>query len=155
MSRLDTLRAKARAITPELEKARAVAEAAENAGRAMTGAERAVYDAAMAKARPVLDALKAARADEAVTTAAHLFAAELGAPARGKTDGRRLNFKGTMAASAAAAMLGGDTLGTKALAPSGATVVPQAFTPDPVALGRAATGLLEPPSLTGPRNRPR
>jgi hypothetical protein len=46
-----------------------------------------------------------------------------------------------MGASVASKMLGPD--GQKTLAPSGATVVAQQFTADPIALGRIATGLLD------------
>lgn len=56
------------------------------------------------------------------------------------TNDKRLSFKG-MSAKVATQMLGAN--GTKALAPSGATVVGQEFEPDPIALGRVATGLLD------------
>ncbi|MEI7439977.1 MAG: phage major capsid protein, partial [Thermoleophilia bacterium] len=60
----------------------------------------------------------------------------------GKADtSRRLSFK-NMGSGIANRMLSGD-LGAKALAPSGAALVGQAFTQDPVALGRVATGLLD------------
>lgn len=55
-------------------------------------------------------------------------------------DSRRLTFKG-MAATVATKMLGSD--GQKALAPSGAAVVAQEFSADPIPLGRIATGLLD------------
>jgi HK97 family phage major capsid protein len=57
-------------------------------------------------------------------------------------DDRRLCFKG-MAAAVATKMLGDNAFGTKALAPSGASVVSQEFQPDPVALGRPVTTLLD------------
>jgi hypothetical protein len=56
----------------------------------------------------------------------------------GAKAGQRLSFK-NMVGGLANRMMTGD-LGAKALAPSAATVIAQA-TPDPVALGRAATGL--------------
>lgn len=63
-------------------------------------------------------------------------------PAPGKPgDGQRLTFGKGMAAGLTAKILG-DT-GTKALAPSGATVVNQEFKPDPVALGKPALSLLD------------
>ena len=145
-TRQDMLRAEARAITPDLERARTVAEKADLEGRAMTTEERSVYDAAMSKAKPILDALKQASRDEAVMAQARELGDAIGGPfgsgPAAKDTSRRLSFKG-MAAGVAARMIGTDGLGTKALAPSGATVIPQAFTPDPVALGRAATGLLD------------
>jgi HK97 family phage prohead protease/HK97 family phage major capsid protein len=55
-------------------------------------------------------------------------------------DSRRLTFKG-MAANVATKMLGDN--GQKALAPSGAAVVSQEFSADPIPLGRIATGLLD------------
>lgn len=144
-ARSEMLRAKAREIRPDLDRAREVAAKAAAENRNMTAAERSVYDAAMSKAKPVLDGLAAERRDEAVEAAARDLVAELGPigskSAGGFKSGQRLSFKG-MAGGIANRMLTGD-FGAKALAPTGATVVPQAFTPDPVALGRAATGLLD------------
>ena len=54
--------------------------------------------------------------------------------------GDRLTFKG-MAGAVATKMLGEGN--TKALAPSGAAVVGQGFTADPIPLGRVASGLLD------------
>lgn len=146
MSRIDMLRAKARELTPDLEQAREVAHKAAAEGRNMTAAERTVFDAAMAKAQPILDALKAHRADEQMMATARGLADVIGGigstgPTGIKT-GQRLSFKG-MAAGVAGTMVSGSEFGVKALAPSGASVVPQAFTPDPVALGRPAQGLLD------------
>ena len=132
------LRAKAREIRPELKAARDVAAKAADEHRNMTADEQAVYDAAMAKARPILDALDAHRNDQEVEAAIRGQFADLGGTGKA---GQRLTFKG-MAAGIATRMIG-DNLGAKALAPSGATVVAQTFTDDPVALGRAATGLLD------------
>lgn len=145
--RSEMLRVKAREIAPLLEKAGEIAQKAAAEGRNMNTSEKAVYDAAMTAAKPVLDALKAARSDEAVMAQTREFSAAIGgpigtaAPGR-KAAGQRLSFKGTMAAEVAATMLGGHQ-GAKALAPSGAAVVAQSFVGDPVALGRAATGLLD------------
>lgn len=145
-TRQEALRAQAREIQPDLERAREVAAKAVAEHRDMTAAERHTYDSAMSKAQPVLDGLRDCRRDEQITAAARELAATVGPlpgspSSAGHKTGQRLSFKG-MASGVAARMLGGQ-LGTKALAPSGATVVPQAFTPDPVALGRAATGLLD------------
>jgi hypothetical protein len=57
-------------------------------------------------------------------------------------DGRRLCFGKQMAAAVASGLLGGPDGSSKALAPSGATVVGLEFEADPIALGRAATNLL-------------
>lgn len=146
-TREQMLKERARQIMPELEKAGEIARKAAAANRAMTADEREKYDAAMAVAEPVLAGLKDLRRDEAITAAARELTAGIGAPAgtggiTGTKTGQRLSFKG-MAGGVAARMLGGPELGTKALAPSGAAVVPQAFVADPVALGRAATGLLD------------
>jgi HK97 family phage major capsid protein len=66
-----------------------------------------------------------------------------GPDALGNVDsGKRLSFKG-MSAGLAGKMLADDGLGQKALAPSGAAAVGQQFVPDPVALGRVATSLLD------------
>lgn len=143
--RREMLRAQARELRPELAKAREVAGKAAEENRPMTTAERAVYDAAMSKAKPVLDAIDALNRDETIEAAARDAFAGIGGPVgvgpTGAKAGQRLSFKG-MASGISGRMVAGD-LGVKALAPSGATVVPQVFTPDPVALGRAATGLLD------------
>ena len=145
--RTDMLRAKAREVAPLLEKASEIAKKAAAEGRAMTAAEREVYNTAMAKAEPVLAGFKDARRDDSIMAVARGLADEIGGPvgvlaAAGRKDaGQRLSFKG-MAAGVAATMLG-EHQGQKALAPSGAAVVAQSFVGDPVALGRAATGLLD------------
>lgn len=65
-----------------------------------------------------------------------------GEPSSAPTDdGRRLSFKGM--GSVFAKQVGPDGITTKALAPSGATVVAQEFAPSPVSLGQPATGLLD------------
>lgn len=137
------LRAAADAVLDDLERAREVSEKAADENRPMTATEQRVYDTAMSKARPVLDRLKAARAQREVgrNWASLDDLKALGGGGGGNTTGRRLSFKG-MAPLVANRMLTGE-FGAKALAPSGAAVVPQAFTADPVALGRAATGLLD------------
>lgn len=121
-------------------KAREVAEKAAAEGRNMTADEKRIFDASMAELENCLTGIKAAKADQAAMDAIHTTVAGIGGPVS-KSDGRRLTFKG-MASGIANRMLSGD-IGAKALAPSGATVVPQAFTGDPIALGRAATGLLD------------
>lgn len=127
-------------------KALGVAEKASAENRTMTAAERNIYEDSMAELASCLDGVKAARAEESQMAGMVREFAGIGGPI-GTTDGRkdsgrRLSFKGNMAATVAARMLGGHQ-GEKALAPSGAAVVPQGFTADPVALGRVATGLLD------------
>lgn len=143
--RNEMLRAKAREIAPDLETAGEIAKKAAAEGRSMTAAERTVYDAAMAKAEPILAAFKEQRRDETVMAAANRLVDEIGGPigtsAHGAKTGQRLSFKG-MAAGVTRSMVG-EHQGAKALAPTGATVVRQEFVGDPIALGRAATGLLD------------
>lgn len=147
-ARTDMLRAKAREILPDLKRAREATEKADAENRPLTAEEKAVYDAAMTKARPILDALERARNDETAMAGIRALAAEVGNPfggagATGAKTGQRLAFKG-MAVGVAGKMLGGgEGFGVKALAPSGAAVVAQGFTADPIALGRPATGLLD------------
>jgi HK97 family phage major capsid protein len=146
MTTREELRAEADAVTPDLIRAREVAMKAESENRPMTGAEKAVYDSAMAKARPLLDRLDAARkgreAGKAWASVDELRALHSPAGPGVKDTSRRLSYKG-MAAGVAANMMGGDGIGAKVLAPSGATVIPQSFTPDPVPLGRPAQSLLD------------
>lgn len=132
------LRAKAEAIKPLLEKASDIARRAADQNRAMTADERRTYDSAMSQAEPVLAALKANRHTNNFGASMSEISA-LGRP--GGKSGQRLSFRG-MAGGISNRMLSGD-MGQKALAPSGATVVAQGFTEDPIALGRAATGLLD------------
>lgn len=135
----DQLRAQARAVAPDLEKAREVSEKAVAEGRNMSPAERAIYEGAMGKARPVLDALRANRnAENFSATITEINA--LGA-ATGSKQGKRLSFRG-MAQNIGDKMLTGE-FGQKSLALSGAAVVSQGFVEDPVALGRVANGLLD------------
>lgn len=143
MTSREQLRAEADAVLPDLDQAREVAQKAEAENRPMTAAERRTYETAMAKAAPLLDRLKAARATRNVGSAwADIDSLRaIGGSANGAKAGQRLSFKG-MASGVANRMLTGE-FGVKALAPSGATVVAQSFTADPIALGRAATGLLD------------
>jgi HK97 family phage major capsid protein len=141
----DTLRAEARELIPDLERAQEIARKAERAGRNMTAAELSIYQAAMSKAEPVLAKLKAARqAREASRNWADLDELRaLGGPATATDASRRLSFRG-MGRTIASRMLGPDGLGgRKSIAPSGVDVVAQSFVGDPIALGRPATGLLD------------
>src|SRR6478672_947786 len=67
-----------------------------------------------------------------------------GAPLLGLPgEGQRLAFGKAMAAAASTKILPPGSYGQKAVAPSGAVIVPQEFTPDPIPLGRPATSLLD------------
>jgi hypothetical protein len=136
--RQDMLREKAREIQPGLERSTDIARKAAAEGRSMTRDEKSIYDAGIDAATPILSALRAARSDAAITEYAQSV---FGGSATAGTKSRRLSFKG-MSAGIGDKMLHGD-MGQKALAPSGATVISQGFTEDPVALGRAASGLLD------------
>lgn len=140
-NRSEMLKARAREVLPELERATNIAAKAAAENRAMTRAERATYDDAVAKSRPVLEGLRSQRNDNAVMAYARGEFDAIGGPLNGAKTGQRLSFK-NMSAGIGNRMMTGD-FGQKALAPSGATVIAQAFTDDPVALGRAATGLLD------------
>ncbi|TXH22414.1 MAG: phage major capsid protein [Mycobacterium sp.] len=143
-ARLQQLKEQAEA---EVAKARKITETAEAAKRDMTEAEKADYAAAVKAGLGIVEAIKNAKADQEVLDQARKLADEIGGvggePHRVAKDGRavgqRLSFKG-MGAATAAKMA---PAGVKALAPSGATVVPQVLSDDPVALGRVATGLLD------------
>lgn len=140
--RTEMLRAKARETLPGLERATDVARLAAAEGRNMTRAEKAVYDAGLDAANPILNALRAARSDAAVTEYARgVFGDIGGSVGNGAKSGQRLSFKGNMASVIAGKMLT-DDLGQKSLAPSGAALVAQSFVADPVAMGRVANGLL-------------
>lgn len=105
--------------------------------------DRDAYSKHMAEATAIATRAKAGRHDLSIIDQARELAAELGiggAGPGGSLKGQRLNFKGSMAANLARQI---QPEGSKALAPSGATVVAQEFRPDPVALGKPAQGLLD------------
>lgn len=137
--RQDMLRAKAREIAPELERATDIAQKAADENRDLTRDERTAYDEAMKKAKPIIAGLRAAREDAAFE--AHARGIFDGGGTGGSKSGQRLSFK-NMAAGIGDKMLHGH-FGEKSLAPSGSAVVTQGFTEDPVPLGRVATGLLD------------
>jgi hypothetical protein len=123
--------------------AKAICEKAKAERRGLTGAEQKSIDDNIAEAKSINEALTADAKSASVM-------GQLDAMARGASvsrstidDGRRLSFGKSMAAAVASNMLGGPDGGTKALAPSGATVVGLDFDENPLALGRVATGLLD------------
>ena len=124
MSRLEALRVKVRELEPDLDRARELVTKADAEGRPLTEAERAIFDPNMKRSDEIITAVKQAKADEALMAMAREFAGAVGGPA-GKSDDRRLSFKG-MGGRLATNMLGGGGF-TKALAPSGAAVVGQEF----------------------------
>jgi HK97 family phage major capsid protein len=105
--------------------------------------DRDAYNDLMAKATALLPRIKAGAHDLSIIDQARALAEEIGiggAGPGGSLKGQRLHFKGAMAGSLARSIA---PEGTKALAPSGATVVAQEFRPDPVALGQPAVGMLD------------
>ena len=123
-------------------KAQTIVNAAKSAGRGLTDQERQEVTGHLAEAKSINEALAGdAKAREVL---AGLGGAKASATPRCDfDDGRRLTFSGKgMAATIARNMLGGADGGSKALAPSGATVVGLDFEADPIALGRVATNLL-------------
>lgn len=127
-----------------IDTAKAIVKRATNEGRDLTAQERTVYQDAMAKAQSAADALHRIDDDREFLDHARQMSADLGLGTSGTSSksGQRLAFSKGMAHKVAGSMLGTET-GTKALAPSGATVVGQEFKPDPIALGQVATGLLD------------
>jgi HK97 family phage major capsid protein len=137
-----------------------IADAA--ADREMTTREQSEYDAEMKTARELLEKIKTGKHDLAVMEEAKSLAEAIGdaVPAgsggglgggAAKTKGQRLHFAsmGARAADKIAAAPGG----LKALATSGTVVVEQTFVPDPIALGKPATWLLDvlPVQTVGPQ----
>ena len=139
MARLEALKERAAALRPDLSRATEILEKAHTENRELTAAERTFVDPVVEKSKDITAALRECHANEAQMAKAREEFGPLGG-AGGKSD-KRLSFAG-MGAAAARQMAGG-AFGTKALAPSGATVVSQEFTADPVALGRPATALLD------------
>ena len=109
----------------------------------MAAEDRDAYEKHMAEATALVPKIKAGAHDLSIIDQARSLAEEIGlggAGPGGSLKGQRLSFKGSMAASLARSIA---PEGTKALAPSGATVVAQEFRPDPVALGQPAQDLLD------------
>ena len=139
--REERLQERVREIRPELSKARELVEKAASESRELTAEEQKVYDEIMAEGRSVADAVKQHRHDEEVYAFARELADEVGVPlshddlssSGSGSKSRRLSFTAMGAKVAARTMPDG----TKALAPSGATVVGQEFVQDPVALVRS------------------
>ena len=140
--RMSLLKERADAIRPDLTKARKMIEAAEAEHRDLTDEEKAFTEPVLKSARDVADNMAKTRDEDAAMKAindefadvtgglSHDEMSSSGSPSKS----RRLSFKG-MGAKVATHMLGVD--GTKAVAPSGATVV-----------GDRRRGNLEPPAIT-------
>ena len=126
--RMGLLKERADAIRPDLTKARKMIEAAEAEHRDLTDEEKAFTEPVLKSARDVADNMAKTRDEDAAMKAindefadvtgglSHDEMSSSGSPSKS----RRLSFKG-MGAKVATHMLGVD--GTKAVAPSGATVV--------------------------------
>jgi len=141
-NRSEMLKSRARDVLPDLARATDIAAKAAAENRKLTRDERATYDAAMAKAAPVLQGLRSQRHDAEVTEWVRGEFEGIGGPlGNGAKHGQRLSFK-DMAGGIGNRMLTGD-LGQKALAPSGAAAIAQGFTADPIPLGRVLNGLLD------------
>jgi HK97 family phage major capsid protein len=141
--RQERLEERRQELLPELRKAHALVDRVAAEGRDMTDDEQAVYDEIIGKGRDLSAAFEKQRHDDAVMAWARYLGGQLGGTlgtGAARAKGQRLSFKG-MGASVASKMLGPD--GQKALAPSGAAVVAQQFTADPISMGRIATGHLD------------
>ena len=118
--------------------ARQLAEKAQAEHRDLTTAENDQVQAALAEARQINERI-------AADAKSKQLLGKLDDMARGASAGidagQRLCF-GTQMAEAAAAKIMPAGYGEKAVAPSGATVIAQTFSADPVVLGQPATSLL-------------
>jgi hypothetical protein len=129
-----------------IEKCKSIEAKAKSENRPLTDTEQREHDELFKEAEHCVQMLKKQRADKEfmdglpdlgpLTDARGVPFPKSGAGPHDKT--RRLSFKG-MGRMAASRILDG----TKALAPSGATIVSQEFTADPVSLGRPALSLLD------------
>src|SRR5258708_4861146 len=105
--------------------------------------DRDDYHEHMAATKSLVPRIQAGRHDLTIIQQAQELAEEIGigdAGPGGSLKGRRLTFKGNMAAGLARSI---QPDGSKAVAPSGAVVVAQEFKPDPVVLGKPALGMLD------------
>jgi hypothetical protein len=109
-----------------LSRARALADTAKSEGRGLTTSEQSAYDEAIAKGRTAADGLRKMAGDAELLSYTRELGADLGLT--GTKSGQRLSFGKAMASEVATKMLG--EYGSKALAPSGSTVVGQEFKPD-------------------------
>jgi HK97 family phage major capsid protein len=133
------LKARAREVLPDLARATNIAAKAGAENRPLTRDERATYDAAMAKAAPVLQGLRSQRNDASLTEyVREEFGGISGSTGVGMKSNQRLSFK-TFGADAARAIMGTKT----GLAPTGAELVRQSFIEDPISLGKVAGRILD------------
>ena len=122
-----------------LEKRKSIEVRAKSEGRPRTGTEQTEYDELFKEAEHCVAMLKKQRADkEFMAALPDLGSIGGGAGLGGSLQGRRADLQrhGRYGRQRHPA-------GTKALAPSGAAVVGQEFTSDPVALGKPALSLLD------------
>jgi hypothetical protein len=125
--------------------AKAAVEKAKAERRGLTGAEQKTIDGNLAEAKSINEAFASEAKSQGIMAGLDAMARSVSGAAASRStidDGKRLSFGKGMAATVASKMLGGTDGGSKALAPSGATVVGLDFDENPVALGRAATNLL-------------
>jgi HK97 family phage major capsid protein len=153
--RQERLEERRREFLPELAKARQLADTAEAEHRDMTDAERAVFDPIIATGKKLSADFAQLRHDDSVRQFAKDLGNEVGDPlgtGAARTKGQRLHFA-SMGAHAADKIAAASPNGVKALAASGTVVVEQSFVPDPIALGKPATSLLDvlPVETVGPQ----
>jgi HK97 family phage major capsid protein len=136
ISRVEILREQGEAA---IKAAREIEETAQN--RAFTADEQSAYDAHVAEAKQCVEAMKTARTDEAFIAGVGQLFDGTGLEGGGTPGpkGKRLSFAGMGEALARQIMPDG----SKALAPSGSAVVPQALQGDVVALGQPAMALTD------------
>ena len=123
--------------------ARDIVTKARDEHRGLTEAEQGEVDSHLDAVRDI-DTKAATDARAAADHETRRVLGGLDAMAAGRShsdESRRLDFKG-MARAAADAIMPPTTFGSKALAPSGATVIAQTFATDPIALGQPAASLL-------------
>ena len=124
-----------------LTQARAIATKAQTEGRDLSVSENDQVQAALSEARSINERIAADASVEAAARQARRHGPRQLSAAGDDT--RRLCFTKGMAEQAAAAIMPASTLGTKALAPSGATVMAQQFDTDPIVLGQPATNVVD------------
>ena len=120
--------------------AQAVVEKAKAEGRGLTAVERKTVESSLAEVKSINHYLAGDAKDRDLM--GQLNGGVSAGPRSTLDDGKRLSFGKSMTTVIESKMVGGPDGSAKALAPSGAAVVGLDFDENPVALGRAATSLL-------------
>lgn len=122
-------------------RAREIAEKADGENRSLTEDEQADYRKAMGEARERLDALKVAKADEAILSEARALAAEIGIPAGDTTDGVKDAGNPLARVKSLGLQVVGSAEFKAAMAPFGNRVPEKArFQTDPISVKALVTG---------------